>query len=198
MKLKVCGLRDNISEVAELSPDFTGFIFYPKSPRYVGEGFVMPNISTKKVGVFVNEQIDKVLALKKQYGLDYIQLHGDENVDYCVELMSNSTKIIKVFAGNNLPSQNELDRYHPFVSYYLFDTKLDKPGGNGVTFDWNSLSALQINKPYFLSGGIGTESIEKLNEIKNPPMAIDVNSRFEISPGLKDIEKLRILKNKLP
>lgn len=195
IKLKVCGLRDNVDEVEGVDPDFMGFIFYPKSPRYVGEDYVMPKgIKAKKVGVFVNQSIEEVMSLKQKYQLDYLQLHGDESVDYCVELKAIDSKIIKVFAGNKPLNQEVLDSYAEFIDFYLFDTKLDKHGGNGVAFDWTTIDQLRLKKPYILSGGIGLENVGEVSRSVNKPFAIDVNSKFEISPGLKDLEKLKELK----
>lgn len=197
-KIKVCGLRDNISAVNDLNPDFMGFIFYPKSPRYVGESFVMPDgLNGEKVGVFVNQPVLSLIAAQKKYQLDYLQLHGDENVDYCVELKANAIKIIKVFAGNNLPSQADLDEFAPFIDYYLFDTKLDQHGGNGVVFDWSVIKSLKLKKPLFLSGGISLKNSKQVKQLGSTVYAIDVNSKFEIDPGLKDITKLQDLKNNI-
>lgn len=196
IKLKVCGLRDNINEVAALEPDFMGFICYVKSPRYIGESF-SKNIKTKaiKVGVFVNQPVDQVLDLVKKYGFDMVQLHGDENVDYCVELKAYDIKIIKVFAGNKLPAQHKIDAFLPFVDYFLFDTRLEKHGGTGVTFDWNNLKSLSLKKPVFLSGGLSLDNITSIKALDGIEIfAIDVNSKFEDAPGLKNIEKLRSLK----
>lgn len=194
-KLKVCGLRDNVEEVGAIEPDFMGFIFYAKSPRFVGIDFKMPYINgIKKAGVFVNQPIDEVLGLKEKYKLDYLQLHGDETVDYCVELKAIGSKIIKVFAGNKPLHQGVLDDYAEFIDYYLFDTKMEKHGGNGITFDWRNIENLRLKKPFILSGGISLDNVSELSKSKNKPFAIDVNSKFEIKPGLKDIEKLKELK----
>jgi phosphoribosylanthranilate isomerase len=196
IKLKVCGLRDNIDEVAALEPDFMGFICYDKSPRYIGKDF-SNNLKNEafKIGVFVNQPIDEVLDLAKKHRFDMVQLHGNENVDYCVELKAYDLKIIKVFAGNKLPAQHEIDAFLPFVDYFLFDTKLETHGGTGKTFDWNNLKTLTIKKPIFLSGGLSLENIASIEELNRLEIfAIDVNSKFEISPGRKDIEKLKSLK----
>ncbi|MEQ8927845.1 MAG: phosphoribosylanthranilate isomerase [Fulvivirga sp.] len=194
IKLKVCGLRDNVIEVTDVEPDFMGFIFYKKSPRFVGEDFVMPNgIRAKKVGVFVNQSIEEVMSLKQKYQLDYLQLHGDESVDYCVELKAVDSKIIKVFAGNKPLNQEVLDSYSEFIDYYLFDTKMDKHGGNGIAFDWTNIDQLRLKKPYILSGGISLDNVVEVSRSVNIPFAVDVNSKFEISPGLKDIKRLKEL-----
>ncbi len=198
LKIKVCGLRDNILEVAALQPDMMGFIFFPKSPRYVGKDFIMPEVLTAlKVGVFVNQPVMEVKNIQKKYQLDYLQLHGDENIDYCVELKSNALKIIKVFAGNALPGQVKLDAYAPFIDYYLFDTKLTQHGGNGIAFDWSVIEDQKLKKPLILSGGINLDNVEELVPIADKIYGIDLNSKFEIEPGLKDIQKLEELKSKI-
>jgi phosphoribosylanthranilate isomerase len=197
IKLKICGLRDNIHEVADLQPDFMGFIFYEKSPRFVGYDFEIDDrIKGDKIGVFVNQAIEEVLSIYKKYQLDHVQLHGNESVDYCVELKGYGISIIKVFGGNKLPSQFVLDAYNSFVDYYLFDTKTDKEGGTGISFDWENLLTLKIQKPIFLSGGLSLENIKAVEDVDGLDIfAIDVNSRFELSPGLKDIESLKKLKS---
>ncbi len=196
IKLKVCGLRDNVNEVALLMPDFMGFICYDKSPRFIGKEFSIDvNEMIKKIGVFVNQSIEEVLDLVKKHQFDMVQLHGNESVDYCVELKAYGIEIIKVFAGNKLPSQTVIDAFLPFVDYFLFDTKLDTHGGTGVAFDWNNLKYLTIKKPLFLSGGLSLENISMIEELDGIEIyAIDVNSKFEITPGNKNIEKLTSLK----
>ncbi len=199
IRLKVCGLRDNISEVVALRPDFVGFIFYPGSPRYVGdlETNKIKDIpeSIKTVGVFVNQPIDQVKKIAHRYNLDLIQLHGEEPVDYCVELKAEDLNLIKVFSGNKLPEHKVLEEYSSFIDYYLFDTRGEKHGGTGKIFNWGKLADLRLKKPVFLSGGIDLENIKKLRELETAIYAVDVNSRFEISPGLKDIQSLERLKS---
>lgn len=206
MKLKVCGLRDkqNIEQVAQLQPDFMGFIFYPKSKRYVGDDFVMPEITNdiKKVGVFVNADFDKVFHTVVKYNLDAVQLHGDEDAYYCEDLFINfaqnlSTKnvmIIKAFGVDDNFDFSALEPYQSFCDYFLFDTKTKDYGGSGHQFNWNVLDKYDNKKPYFLSGGIGLDEMKNLSKLKIPAFAIDVNSKFEIEPGLKDIEKIKKLK----
>ena len=137
IKWKVCGLRDNILEVASLKPDFVGFIFYPKSPRYVGEDFEMPklNSSVKKVGVFVNEPADTVLDKVRRYKLDFVQLHGNETPEVCKELKNKTISIIKAFQMGVDFDFNQLVWYEPMVDYFLFDARTEKFGGSGDTFD---------------------------------------------------------------
>ena len=199
LRLKVCGLRDNIEDVVRLEPDYAGFIFYKKSPRYVGENFNMPLLKDgiKKVGVFVNESLEKVKKLVERYTLDYAQLHGNESPGYCKKLHDDMVGVIKAFPVGEEFDFGQLAHYESTVDYYLFDTKTKEFGGSGETFNWTLLKKYDIEKEYFLSGGI---SLENVNELANIDLskvhALDVNSRFEIKPGLKDIDKLKELKNK--
>lgn len=200
LRLKVCGLRDNIEDVVRLEPDYAGFIFYKKSPRYVGENFNMPvlNDGIKKVGVFVNESLEKILGLVEKHELNFVQLHGNESPELCSELKSRGIGTIKAFPIGEKIDFRELERYEAVADYYLFDTKTSAYGGSGRTFDWNLLKNYEMEKPFFLSGGI---SLENVNELVNIDLskvhALDVNSRFEIKPGLKDIGKLEDLKTKI-
>jgi phosphoribosylanthranilate isomerase len=221
MKLKICGMKyqENILEVAELQPDYLGFIFYEKSPRYF-DG-VIPKLqdNIKKVGVFVDEKLDDLILKAHKYKLYAVQLHGNESVEYCktlrrIELYSiteNQTKkkwqgseikIIKVFSIDDMFNFNQLEPYESVCDYYLFDTKGKLPGGNGYTFNWDVLKKYPSSKPYFLSGGIGLNEIETLKEFLKMPesqycYAIDINSQFEVEAGLKDIEKLKKFKSEL-
>lgn len=206
MKLKICGMKHdkNIQAISNLEPDFLGFIFYKKSPRYfIGK---IPEISKqiKKTGVFVNESIEVILSKVIEHDLNIIQLHGSESSLYCLELREkiNQVEIIKVFSVDTKFNFNQLQSYEALVDYYLFDTKGKLPGGNGFTFDWTVLNTYPSKKPYFLSGGIGLEEVNTLHkflqsEASNYCYAIDVNSRFEIEPGLKDIVKLKEFKSQL-
>lgn len=198
MKVKVCGLRDNIEEVAALRPDLVGFIFYPESKRYIGSKFAesldcIPD-TVKKVGVFVNEALEKVVTKVAEYHLDYVQLHGDESIDYCSKLVkSMNVGIIKVFSGNCLPGIEELNTYKELIDYYLFDTRSDAYGGTGQKFDWSALKDLKLSKPIILSGGIGLEDLKSISNSGLNVFAVDVNSKFEIKPGLKDTQLIRTL-----
>lgn len=202
IKLKVCGLRDNIDEVVKLDPDFIGFIFYDKSKRYVNgiDNSILKNIQSraKKVGVFVNATINELLKTQADFKLDYVQLHGEEPVGYCKELKEEGIKIIKVFSGNKLPDYEILDGYAPYIDFYLFDTRGASYGGSGKRFNWRNLAQLRLKKPVFLSGGIDLEAVNELMSSSELDIyAIDVNSKFEIEPGLKDIKKLEALKEVL-
>ncbi|MBL6449474.1 phosphoribosylanthranilate isomerase [Fulvivirga sp. 29W222] len=203
IKLKVCGLRDNIPEVAELKPDFVGFIFYNRSPRYVGDVLMKDHFSgfsesTMKVGVFVNHPVEKVLEIARMYELDFAQLHGDEPFEECLHLKINGVGVIKVFSGNDTIDRDLLMGYGEVVDYYLFDTRLQKYGGNGVAFDWTHLKGLDLPKPIILSGGLTLENICQLEEIDDLDIyAIDINSQFEVSPGLKNTELIKQLKQQM-
>ncbi|MAU15290.1 MAG: N-(5'-phosphoribosyl)anthranilate isomerase [Muricauda sp.] len=217
MKLKVCGMNHNPTEVAQLQPDYLGFIFWEPSSRYFSGAMPeLPN-SIKKVGVFVDAPLDEVLAKVDYYQLDAVQLHGNESAEYCKslrhpELVSGShtsemlnqvqhdeLDIIKVFSIKDDFDFDVLKDYEEVCDYFLFDTKGKLPGGNGYTFDWSVLEKYPSDKPYFLSGGIGLDSKEELKTFIESPTskhchAIDVNSKFEIEPGLKNIEHLKTLK----
>lgn len=206
MKLKICGMRDadNIREVAKLSPDFMGFIFYPMSKRYVGEDFVMPEISSdiKRVGVFVNEPLEKVLEKVKKYKLDLVQLHGDESAEYCAELFHpdsyrdklwKSCELIKAFGIDEHFDFSVLNEYENYCDYFLFDTKAKEYGGSGRSFDFGLLKKYGSSKPFFISGGLDLAVIPRLMSQVPRPFSIDVNSKFETEPGLKDINKLSLL-----
>ncbi|WP_136152137.1 phosphoribosylanthranilate isomerase [Flavobacterium sangjuense] len=191
---------DNISEIASLQPDFMGFIFYEKSPRNFEDD--IPNLpkAIKKVGVFVNASLEEIQEKVKQYELDFIQIHGDESPEFCHLLQQNKFKVIKAFSVYNLFNFNTLNKYYNYCDCFLFDTKGTNYGGNGLTFDWSVLENYNLDKPYFLSGGIGVENIEEIisflkkDHSKNC-IAIDCNSKLELSPGLKSTEKTKQLIN---
>lgn len=201
MKVKICGMKypDNILEVSSLLPDYMGFIFWEKSSRYF-DG-IIPTLpgSIKKVGVFVNETLPIIIQKVLKHDLQVVQLHGKESVDFCQELRSQLPKgieIIKVFSIQDEFDFSVLKPFEEFCDYFLFDTKGKLPGGNGTTFDWTVLKKYPSTKPFFLSGGIGLEELEAVQEITKtnlPVYAIDVNSKFEIEPGLKKINDVRIL-----
>ena len=192
---------ENIQQVAELQPDYLGFIFYEKSPRNF-EG-IIPDLpkGIKKVGVFVNEYVEIVVSLIEEYKLDAVQLHGDETVVYIKELKQYLPKveIIKVFGVKDEFDFETLKPYEEVVNYFLFDTKGKERGGNGITFNWKVLEDYNSTKPYFLSGGIGLEGIDELQsffkrEVSQYCHAIDVNSKFETKPGVKSVKELKKFK----
>jgi phosphoribosylanthranilate isomerase len=194
IKVKVCGMCDplNVKEIGDTEPDFLGFIFYSGSPRYVGE---KPDLTLyhnvphniKKIGVFVNEGNHKILNLSIRNGLDIIQLHGTESPVSCLQLKSAGLSVIKAF---NIDNNFNFENLRPFVTvcdYFLFDVKSDKPGGSGHKFYWRMLTEYRLEKPFFLSGGIGSEDVGEIKSIENRGFfAVDINSRFEISSGIKN------------
>jgi phosphoribosylanthranilate isomerase len=202
MKLKVCGMRDreNILEVAKAGVDYMGFIFYAKSPRYVGEMFELPKEfpeGIKKVGVFVNEAVDKMLAIGMRLKLDYFQLHGHEPVEVCKRLKEEGFGVIKVFSVGDDFDFSITEPYAAVVDFFLFDTKGKYYGGNAQVFDWELLRKYDQQVPFFLSGGLTPENIGSLESLKDMNIhALDVNSGVEISPGVKDVEKIKELKRK--
>ena len=204
LKLKVCGMNKNTAKVAALRPDYLGFIFWEPSKRYF-EG-AMPSIphNIEKVGVFVDASITQIKKLVKQFGLLMVQLHGKENPAFCDELKKEvpQIKIIKVFSIKGEFDFKILAQFEDVCDFYLFDTKGKLPGGNGYAFDWAVLKSYPSTKPYFLSGGIGREDLKSIKEFLNRPEseychAIDVNSKFEIEPGLKNIDELKEFKTDL-
>lgn len=207
VKLKICGMKvpDNILQVADLQPDYMGFIFYKASKRYVdfldAEFVKTLPLAIKKTGVFVDEDVDVLLKLVATYGLDAVQLHGTESAQYCAKLKQKlpaAVQLIKAFGVDDRFDFGQLQAFMRYADYFLFDTRTPGHGGSGKTFDWNLLSRYTLDKPYFLSGGIGLESAGALKKIKDHRLyAIDVNSRFELEPGLKNIDKLNDFKNKL-
>jgi phosphoribosylanthranilate isomerase len=196
MKLKICGMKypENMLEVGALLPDYMGFIFWEKSARYF-DG-ILPELpkSVKKVGVFVNATLEEILSKIEKYDLQAIQLHGEESAEFCEILKKNIPNlidVIKVFPILNTFDFAILNSYENVCDFFLFDTKGKLPGGNGMTFDWEILKKYPSTKPFFLSGGIGLEEMDAVNEILKtnlPVYAIDVNSKFEIEPGLKNTQ----------
>lgn len=203
VKLKVCGMRDpeNILQVAELQPDYMGFIFYEKSKRYVGKEFKIPTQLSKnirRVGVFVNESTENMLSLARLHKLDFIQLHGDEPVKQCWELKQEKFGVIKVFSIYEHFSFAKVEPYKKEVDYFLFDTKSSLYGGTGKTFDWNLLNGYDQEIAFFLSGGLSAGNIQAARNSDSWNLhAFDLNSGVEMAPGLKSIEKLVELKNVL-
>jgi phosphoribosylanthranilate isomerase len=211
VKLKVCGMKyqGNIEKLVPLLPDYMGFIFYPKSKRNF-EG-VMPQLpqTIKKTGVFVDEDLDQLINLTAKYKLDALQLHGDESVEYIKELKEklraaslNKVEIIKAFTVGDIFEFEQLSPYQSWVDYFLFDTKGKDRGGNGISFDWNILKGYKLETPYFLSGGIGVESIDQIKDLLSHPSAnlcevLDLNSKFEEAPGLKNISLIEEFKKEL-
>lgn len=200
----------NTLEVATLDPDYLGFIFWEPSKRYFDGNIPKLPASIKKVGVFVDAPLEEIRKKVKEYKLQAVQLHGKESPEFCSDLKKstsdrskaleeNSLEIIKVFSIKDDFDFSNLAPYENVCDFFLFDTKGKLPGGNGFTFSWEVLKNYPSSKPYFLSGGIGLDEIEKIREFQQRPEskychAIDVNSKFELEPGLKDIDKLKEFK----
>ena len=224
LKLKVCGLTQltQIQELISLNTDFLGFIFYEKSPRFVLNHLSLEEISEinhqGKVGVFVNERIEKIVEISEKSNLNFIQLHGDEDEEFIKRLrqmLNENTKIIKVIriGDDKTNFENEIKKMSNLksqISNLLFDTDSKAFGGTGKTFDWKILNEIEIPKPYYLSGGISLENIKNLqNFVKvnmsenktltklNTPFALDINSKFETEPGIKNLEKIKTFKSLL-
>jgi len=182
-----------------LKPDYIGFIFYDKSKRFVAD---FPQIeipsSVKKVGVFVNETIDEIIEIVKKYKLDFVQLHGDETPDYCEKLALQNIKIIKAFSVDENFDFSAIKPFEKHVSLFLFDTKGKNYGGNGIKFNWDLLQNYKGKTPFLLSGGITKNDAEEIKKMKHPAfLGIDINSGFEIEPGLKNIKEIKEFKNRL-
>ena len=214
-QLKVCGLTkmDQIQELISLNTNLLGFIFYEKSPRFVLNHLSLEEISEinhqGKVGVFVNETVEKIVEISEKSNLNFIQLHGDEDEEFVKKLrlsLSKNIKIIKVIRiGNDFEKfkneiskisnltrgEAELSEAKSQISNLLFDTESKAFGGTGKTFDWQILNEIEIPIPYFLSGGISLENIHQLSTINQQPLALDINSKFETEPGSKDLEKIK-------
>ena len=212
-KLKICGMKhpENILEVAALKPDYLGFIFYERSPRNFSGEIPEINPAIKKTGVFVDAEINFILEKVKKYDFRAIQLHGKESAEYCTKLRSslgqdNSVEIIKVFSVKETFDFEELKAYEGVVDLFLFDTQGKNKGGNGITFNWELLKEYPSSTPFILSGGIGQEELQKIEELyvyfekKNRSYllyGVDVNSKFELEAGLKDAKALKIFKDNL-
>ncbi|AWM14819.1 N-(5'-phosphoribosyl)anthranilate isomerase [Flavobacterium sediminis] len=197
-KLKICGMKDpeNIQEIAALLPDFLGFIFWEPSRRFCNLE-TLPDLpeNIQKVGVFVNPGLMEVFLTVKKKQLDYIQLHGNEKPEFCKKLKKLDIKIIKAFSVDENFDFKIMKKYLDAADYFLLDTKSKNPGGNGVTFDWKLLEQYPYDKPYFLSGGIGLEQVKQLETFLKTKaaqhcLAVDINSRFETAPGIKNVEQL--------
>lgn len=204
VRLKVCGMNKNTVQVAILKPHYLGFIFWENSKRcFEGEIPPIPH-SVKRVGVFVDASIVEISEKVKSHTLQLAQLHGKETPAFCDELKKTipQLKIIKVFSVKDDFDFMQLRQFEDVCDYYLFDTKGELPGGNGYVFNWEVLKDYPSTKPYFLSGGIGFDEIGSIQEFLKKPEskychAIDVNSKFEIEPGLKNIEELKEFKKVL-
>lgn len=197
MKIKICGMKhpENIQNIAALHPDMMGFIFYPKSPRFA-EPLGIATLdalskSIKKIGVFVNEDLENILTIATKYNLDGVQLHGTELESMCKELYKSGFIVIKAFPIAEAYNFKVTKKYEGTCNYFLFDTKTDAYGGSGLKFNWGMLDEYVGETPFLLSGGIAADDAEAILKIEHPKFAgIDLNSKFEVSPGLKNVELL--------
>jgi len=199
-------MRDsgNIIDLAQLKPDYLGLIFYSHSKRFaenLDKGILnsLPD-SIKLTGVFVNETIDGVLKKIVEYDLNAVQLHGSESETFCQQLRDllsikmplRKVEVIKAFGISPDFDFNQLERFSDAVDYFLFDTKTTEHGGSGIVFDWKVLDKYSGKKPYFLSGGLSPENISEISNFElEKPYGIDLNSKFELMPGVKDINSLK-------
>jgi len=184
---------ENIRSVVDAGSHWMGFIFYPKSPRFVEKPDSIRNLTeVKKVGVFVNEELDKVQDIIEDYGLDMVQLHGEETTVYC-DSISGVVEVMKAFRIKDASDFDVVTPYSNSVDYYLFDTRSVKGhGGTGEKFDWKLLNNYKGTKPFLLSGGITLEDVEAIKEIDHPQlMGVDINSGFEIAPALKNVPQVK-------
>ncbi|MBP8849932.1 MAG: phosphoribosylanthranilate isomerase [Breznakibacter sp.] len=198
-------MRDpqNIQDLGTVQPDFVGFIFYPKSPRYVGEEWdesIVKSIpsSIKKIGVFVNESVEKINLLASKYQLDGIQLHGSETPEICQTIKDKNLLVLKAFSVDESFDFELIKKYESFCDYFLFDTKTSQHGGSGVKFDWKKLYEYTSSIPFFLSGGIMEEDVNEIKSLNIKGLySVDINSKFEIEPALKDIKMVERFAQKL-
>lgn len=205
MKIKVCGITtpEQLEQLESMNIDFAGMIFYEGSRRYVAEKMrneqsKIKKLHIKKVGVFVNADYNNIKNTIEEYNLSAVQLHGDETPELCNQLKQMVT-VIKVFRIANAQSIDTIiEPYQRAADYFLFDTDTKNYGGSGQQFDWHVLASAKINKPFFLSGGIGLEDIEKLNAFRHTHLyALDINSKFETEPGIKDLNRVQQFVNNL-
>lgn len=207
MLIKVCGMREpeNISQVAETEIDWMGFIFYARSPRFVGDissdgmnaGRAVHEPPVR-VGVFVDATLEYMMEMGNKYALGYLQLHGNESPDTCYALQKRGYAVIKAFSIADEDDLKQTVDYEGRADYFLFDTKCSGYGGSGKQFDWSVLTAYTGQTPFLLSGGINPDSVEVIRNFHHPKLAgLDLNSGFEITPGIKDTEKLKTFIDKI-
>lgn len=197
MLIKICGLKhvDNMIQIAESIPDFVGLIFYKKSPRYFeGTSPALPT-NVKKTGVWVNPTMEDLTEKVDSNDLNAIQLHGKESIELLKEIREKWPHIllIKALSCDSELTQQTICMYEDYIDYLLFDTPTIQHGGSGKTFDWKLLNRFEFKKPYFLSGGLDIDSLKSIEHLNTQPAGLDFNSKLEISPGLKDIEKTTTL-----
>lgn len=208
MKIKVCGLRDpaNIEALLRVPIDMAGFVFYPQSPRFAESktlrNWIDKNVRSfgfkQRVGVFANAEIEYVLNTVHDYHLDFVQLHGTESPEYCRELQAywsigslRSARFIKAFSVDEGFDFEQTQEFEGLCPFFLFDTKSEKHGGSGKQFNWSLLDEYTGATPFLLSGGIDEDSADQIRQLRHPRLSgVDINSKFETKPGLKDVEKV--------
>jgi len=194
--------HENIEQLSTLPIDYMGFIFYKKSPRYIEDQIDFDTVKAipshiKKTGVFVNEDVYSIFNAIAHYNLDVVQLHGDESIEICKELKSY-IKVMKAFQLADNFDFSSLEKFIPHVDFFLFDTLTESYGGSGKKFNWEILKNYNYDVPFFLSGGIDESSAESIKKLNYKQLhAIDINSKFEINPGLKDVQKIQSFIQKL-
>tara|TARA_B100000508_G_scaffold55003_3_gene42779 strand:+ start:166876 stop:167496 length:621 start_codon:yes stop_codon:yes gene_type:complete len=198
MLVKVCGLK-NEEEIQQLSSengiDFLGFIYVPESPRYVGRGFTNPSTAKKSVGVFRNAKLNEIRSVQERMNFEYIQLHGEESIEYCRSI-GEISKVIKAFSINDEHTFEKVKAYEGYCDLFIFDTPSKLGGGSGKQFDWSILKHYKGSTPFLLSGGIGPHDIQAIKAINHDQLkGVDLNSRFELKPGNKDIALIQAFLN---
>jgi phosphoribosylanthranilate isomerase len=199
LAIKVCGMKyaDNIKKLSDVKPDLMGFIFYPPSKRFIGVEFLKSDLSDInpqiiKTAVFVNAQVHEIVEFSKMYGMQAVQLHGAESPDFCKTIKNEGFIVLKAFGIDDNFDFEVLKPYLDVVDFFLFDTKTNLHGGSGETFDWSIIDKYNLHKPFFLSGGLSLENLASVKNIKNEFFyGVDLNSKFELEPSLKDIEQLK-------
>ncbi len=205
MIVKVCGMTDidNLQAIAKAKPDYFGFIFYEKSPRFITIETLPDFKSIDKIGVFVNASYDFITENQKQYQLDGVQLHGDEDISYVKALkekLPQDFKIFKAISVENASDFKAISSYENYVDMIVLDTKTKLKGGSGEQFDWDLLDYYKAEIPFLLSGGISAEDINNLIQVEKKHtkmIGVDINSRFELKAGLKDVDKVNTFVNTL-
>lgn len=200
MKIKVCGMRDpvNIDQAEKAGVDMMGFIFYKDSSRYVGKRTQIKIGNALPVGVFVNENPEVILRVADRWNIEIVQLHGDEAPEECSYLRNKGKKVVKAFSVGEEFNFETLEPFLGVVDFILFDTKGANYGGNGEVFNWKMLKDYKYDVPFWLSGGIEPGMADEIRSLDYPMLyAVDVNSGFEDSPGMKNIEKLKIFVNEI-
>ncbi|MFC2080150.1 phosphoribosylanthranilate isomerase [Bacteroidota bacterium] len=205
IRIKVCGMTDpsNVEVICKFKPEYLGYIFYPKSARYVGNNpdpriFSIVPESIEKTAVFVNEYYERMIEIVEKFDINTVQLHGMESPEICKSFRFRGKKVIKVIPGNQIGNDNLLKDYSDVVDYFLFDTPVKSFGGSGRKFNWSNLDELNTDIKFFLSGGISIGDAAQLKKIESSTFyAADINSRFESAPGMKNPELVKKFINEL-